>query len=81
MELRYTIHARQQMRRRRFTEENVVQVLEYPGETFIGESVDGRYVYHKRLGRRSLYVLLERGSDPPRVITVMNWRPLMAENA
>ena len=81
MEIRYTVHARQQMRARGFTEEDVAEVLGHPSETFIGESADGAYVYHKRVGRRSVYVRLEPYSDPPFVITVMGWQPLMDSKA
>ena len=77
MEIRYTLHARDQMQERRITETHVGEALANPEETFTGISITGAWVYHKRVGRRRIYVLVEPYSDPMVVISVRPWKPIM----
>ncbi|MBI4496464.1 MAG: hypothetical protein HY689_00985 [Chloroflexi bacterium] len=66
------------MQERGFSERHVEAVLARPAETFIGESTEGAWVYHRRLGRKNVYVLVEPYPNPDWVvISVMPWKPGM----
>ena len=77
MGISYTTHAREQMEARGITELHIAAVLERRDETFIGESIKGPWVYHTRVGRKSIYVLVEPHSDPVVIISVRPWCPMM----
>jgi hypothetical protein len=75
--IRYLGHARDQMRVRGVTEENVERVLHdyhtsYPAEPLPRQSI-GAIVYVGTIDGRDLKVYVEEASDPPLVRTVA-WR-------
>ncbi len=75
MEIEWTEHALLQIRKRRIAEGDIARVLEHLTEAYIGVSINGAWVYHRKIRRRSLYVLVQPFSNPVRVITVLLYRP------
>lgn len=72
MELIYLDHAIKQLAERSITDSEVRAVLSNPNAISPG-SVRGRLAYDGSVGRRSLRVVVEGGTDPIIVVTVM-WR-------
>ncbi len=69
--VRYTNHARLQMRKRKIAEESVLDVLNYPDE-FRQGSHSNETIAIKRFGKKRLRVIYISEPDEIRVITVTN---------
>lgn len=67
------------MRARGYSEEHIEAVLDRPAETFVGVSITGAWVYHRRVRHKNTYVLVEPHSDPMVIISVRLWRPVMRQ--
>ena len=68
VQLVYTAHARSRMQQRHITEEEAQEAWDHPEIAYADRR--GNLVHVGRVRGRRIKVVVARGSDPPKVITV-----------